>query len=118
MQNYGQHSTPRTTPFPINGNAFIPNARLNHYSAVNNANGCVITTWQGIISNVQPNGNGNLVTLAYVPLLDSGTYGQCCFIVDSDYTEQYQVNNDGSFQYTGSFDPEGRAGQMPEIATL
>jgi hypothetical protein len=102
----------------LNRFAGVPDARRNYYSAVDNANDCVISGWRGIISDVQPNGHGNLVTLDVNPTLISGTYGASPVIFNSDYQEQYQVNNDGTFQYVGSLDPQGLAGQLPAIAGL
>jgi hypothetical protein len=102
----------------LNGYADVPADRTNYYSAVDNANDCEITGWQAIISNVQPNCNGYLVTLSIIPTLASNTFGQSAVIMDSDYSEQYQVNNDGSFTYEGFLDPNGLAGEMPSIATF
>lgn len=102
----------------LNGYAVVPNNRLTYWSAVNNANAFVVMGWQGMITDVQANGNGNLVTVMVSPSLASDTYGQACVILNSDYSEQYQVNNDGTFVYVGSFDPQGLAGQLPGIASL
>lgn len=101
----------------LHGFANVP-ARLNHYSAVNNANDCVIEGWSGLIRNVQPNANDYLVKLDVCPTLTSGTYGPTPVILNGDYSEEYQVNNDGTFQYLGSLDPQGLAGTLPAIAGL
>jgi hypothetical protein len=97
----------------LNGSTFVPNDRTNYYSAVINVNGFVLNDWGGIITNVQPNANGFLVTVDVVPSLSSDTVGPNAIICDSDYSEQYQVFGDGSFQYVGFLDTQGLAGQMP-----
>lgn len=70
----------------LNGYANVPQDRLNYFSALNNANGCTITGWQGYISNVQPNCNGYAVTISITPTLASNTYGQAAVVYDSDYS--------------------------------
>jgi hypothetical protein len=102
----------------LTGWAGLPNDRLNYYSAVDNNNDCVINGWQGIISNVEANCNGYLVTVAVVPLLASDTYGTTAVVMDSDYSEQFQVFKDSTFEYIQSLDPLGLAGQMPGLAGL
>ena len=100
----------------LNGSLRVPNDRLNYYSAVNSQNDCQILGWEGIVTGVAPNANGYLVTLDVHPYLGSVTDGASAFVVSGDYSEQYQVNNDGSFQYTGFLDPQGLAGQLPAIS--
>lgn len=102
----------------LNGYATVPATRTVYYSAINNANDCTITGWQAIITNVTPNCNGYAVTLSIIPTLASNTFGQSALIVDSNYSEGYQVNNNGSFTFLGAQDPYNQAGQMPSIATL
>jgi hypothetical protein len=97
----------------LDGFADVPNDRSNYYSAVNNVNGFVVLGWGGCITNVQPNGNGNLVTIAVTPPLAADGVGALALIIDSEYAEQYQVFADGTFQYVGFLDPLGFAGQMP-----
>lgn len=98
----------------LNGSTFVPNDRTNYYSQVNNVNGFTLNGWQGIITNVQPNPNGNLVTVDVLPGLSSDDVGACAIICDSDYSEQYQVFGDGTFQYIGFLDPQGLGGLMPQ----
>ncbi len=102
----------------INGYAITPADRTTYYSAVNNANGHVVNGWQGIITNVQQNANGYLVSIDVIPSLSSDTGSACEIVFDSDYSEQYQVFADSTFQYVGSLDPQGLAGQMPVIVGL
>jgi len=103
----------------LNGSTFVPNARTNYFSAVYNVNGFEVSSWQSIITNVQPNADGShLVTIDVLPCMSSDTVGACSIILDSDYSEQYQVFGDGSFQYVGFLDPQGLAGQMPLIVGL
>jgi hypothetical protein len=78
-------------------------------------NSCTITGWTGVITGIQPNCNGYLVSVLVTPALSSDVYGASTIVVASDYTEQYQVNNDGSFQYLNSLDPQGLAGQLPDL---
>jgi hypothetical protein len=101
----------------INGYAITPANRTTYFSAVYNSNGFVANGWAGTITNVQPNGNGYLVSVDVIPCM-SCEWAACAIIVDSDYYEQYQVFPDGTFQYVGSFDPQGLAGQMPTIIGL
>jgi hypothetical protein len=93
----------------------VPNDRLTYYSAVNNNNNCTIVGWGGFITGIQPNCNGYLVSVLVTPSLSSPVYGGAAIVIGADYTEQYQVNNDGSFQYLNSLDPQGLAGQMPDL---
>lgn len=102
----------------LNGYNVIPNDRLAYYAAVNNNNGCEISAWQGSITDFQANANGYLVTMSVLPTLSSEEYGPATLVLNSDYTEQFQVNNDGTFAYAGSFDPQGLAGLMPSLAGL
>jgi hypothetical protein len=101
----------------LNGYTGVPNDRLNYYSAIVNADGYSVGVWTGGISSVQPNCNGYLVTVLVTPAFSSPDYGPVGVPVDSDYSEQYQVFNDNTFQYVGSLDPQGLAGQMPAIAS-
>lgn len=101
----------------ISGYAVTPNVRTAYYTTVNNANGYVVNDWCGLITNVQPNANGYLVSVDVVPSLSGNTVA-CGVIVDSDYSEQYQVFADGTFQYVGSLDPQGTSGQMFTIIGL
>ena len=101
----------------MNGYAIMPADRTTYYSAVNNVNGYVVNGWQGIITNVQPNAQGNLVSIDMIPGLSSDT-AACGMIVDTDYSEQYQVFADGTFQFVGAFYAPGSAGQMPTIIGL
>lgn len=101
----------------INSYAISPNDRIIYYSAVDNVNGYMVNGWQGIITNVQQNANGYLASIDVLPDLSSDSAASA-IIVDSDYSEQFQVFPDGSFQYTRSFDPLGQAGQMPTIIGL
>lgn len=101
----------------ISGYAITPPDRTTYFSAVNDDNGYTVNGWRGIITNVQPNANGNLVSVDVLPDL-SCDGAACAVIVDSDYFEQYQVFPDGTFQYVESFDPQGLAGQMPTMVGL
>ncbi len=98
----------------LDGYAVTIDARTAYYSAVDNVNGYTVNGWQGIITDVEQNANGYLVSIDVVPGL-SADWTACAVIVDSDYSEQYQVNNDGSVVYVGSLDPKGLAGQMPTM---
>jgi hypothetical protein len=64
---------------------------------------------------VQANCNGHLVTVQVIPSLSSDVYGPAACAVTFDYSEQYQVNNDGTFQYLGSVFTQALAGQMPYL---
>ena len=101
----------------IDGFAITPADRPTYYSAVNNVNGYVVNGWQGIITNVQANANGNLVSIDVIPALSSDA-AACAIIVDSDYSEHYQVFPDGTFQFVGAFFAAGSSGQMPTIIGL
>lgn len=93
----------------------VPKDQLTYFSAVNNSNNCVILFWLGIITNVQANCNGYFVTVQVIPSLTSTVYGAAAFAMTTDYSEHYQVNNDGTFQYQGSVYTQALAGQMPNI---
>ncbi len=97
----------------LNGFTEVHDARSNFYSAVINNNGFVVNRWSGVIESVEPNANGNLVTLLVSAGLSSDATGPATFMAPTGYLEQYQVNNDGTFQYVQSLDPKGLAGQLP-----
>ena len=100
----------------INGFAMTPADRMTYYSAMNNVNGYVIDSWCGFITNVQQNANGYLVSIDVLPEISGAA--ACAIVTGVDYSEQYQVFADGSFQYVGSLDPQGLAGQMPGVIGL
>jgi len=102
----------------IDGFAITPADRASYYSAVNNVNGYTVNSWQGIITNVQQNANGYLVSVDVLPGLSEDNGSACAITANSDYSEQFQVFADGTFQYVGSLDPQGLAGQMPVIVGL
>ena len=53
----------------INGDVNIPIARTNYYSTVNNVNGYNLNGWGGIITSIQPNAHGYLVSIDVQPEL-------------------------------------------------
>jgi hypothetical protein len=93
----------------FDGSTIVPNAQTTYYSAFMNNQDYPLNGWQGIVENVQSNNGGYLVTLQVVPMLDTGS------AIENDYTEQYQVNNDGTYQYIQSFDPQNLAGQSTPL---
>ena len=101
----------------IDGNTVTPNDRTTYFSAFNIANGYVVNGWGGMIANVQQNANGHLVSIDVLPSLSSDI-AACAIIVDSDYSEQYQVFPDGAIQFVGALDPQGMAGQMHSVIGL
>ena len=101
----------------IDGFAITPADRPTYYSAVYNVNGYVVNGWQGIITTVQANANGNLVSIDVIPGLSSDA-APSAMIVDSDYSERYQVFPDGTFQFVGAYYAAGSSGQMPTIIGL
>ena len=94
----------------LNGFNGLPTSRRTFWSDYTAANGYPIWGWTGFITSAQPNGNGFLVTLNVQAAI--GADGGAYMIMDSPYLETYQVNNDGSFGYIQSFDPNGMAGQV------
>ncbi len=93
----------------LNGFAGLPDARSAFFAAYNPNNGFEIGGWYAMIVASQPNGNGYLVTLSISPsMMVSGSADSLIF--DLVYQEQYQVNNDGTFAYVTSFDPNGQTG--------
>jgi hypothetical protein len=88
----------------------IPNDRLNYYAAI------TVNNWTGLVTDVQPDGNGGYIVTATVdPLMDSTEYGSSGSML-SDYSETYAIAIDGSVTYLGFHDPNGWAGLATEFA--
>ena len=94
----------------LQGDSGYPNNRATFFSGYNANNGFTMRGWGAYITAVEPNGNSYLVTLRICPGLYSPNIGACCIILDLAYTEQYQVNAGGTYQYINSFDPMNAAG--------
>ena len=99
----------------LQGDSGYPNNRATFFSGYNADNGFTMRGWGAYITAVEPNGNGYLVTLSITPGLSSTTIGTICLIADLNYSEQYQVNNDGTFQYVASFDSNNAAGLVSTL---
>jgi hypothetical protein len=94
----------------LNGFTGYPVNRANFFAGYVNA-GYTIYGWNAVIFAAQQNGNGYLVTLGVAPGM-SPSNGRDIIINDLAYSEQYQVNNDGTFAYVGSLDPNNQAGMV------
>ena len=99
----------------LTGFTGYPNDRATFFAGYNDSNGFSLSGWGAWIHAVQANGNGFLVTVSVSPGLSSSKIGADCQIDDLAYTEQYQINNDGTFQYIASFDPNNQAGQVSAL---
>ena len=102
----------------LNGSVFVPTSRTTYYAAVNNQGNYSIIGWGAHVENVQADGNGGYnVTLSISPGIVDSTYDLNSTIFDLNYLETYNVGN-GGYNYIGSTDPEGRAGQLPLIIRM
>jgi hypothetical protein len=93
----------------LNGFTGLPAGRAAFFSGYSADNGFLIGGWSSLIASVQQNCNGYLVTLNVAPGMSSNS-GTDCVINDLIYSEIYQVNNDGTFNYVSSLDPNNQSG--------
>ena len=99
----------------LTGYPNVPPDRTNYYSSVVGQAGYSINGWGGLVSNVQPNCYGNLVTVQVFVNLSSDTLGPATIVLSSYYFEQFQVNNDNTINYLGFLDPNATTGQQFEM---
>jgi hypothetical protein len=93
----------------LNGSAFVPQDRLDYYSAYTNSDTDKITGWCVDLRDVQANCDGFLATIQVHPSITSSTKGAQVIILPN-YYEQYQISN-GQVDYQGFLDPDGSSGQ-------
>ena len=107
----------KSMPDILDGYTLTPKDRLAYDAAVDTKDFRPIQ-WSGCIRDVRRKSRGHLVTIGIIPLMSSDHIGACTVVLDSDYSEQYQVFIDGSFRSVGFLDRQGLAGRMPEMAGL
>jgi len=108
-------ATYRSLAQAFNGFTGLPNSRTAFFAGYSAANGWSIDGWTSFIAAAQPNAGGALVTLAVQPVLTGLNLGVGDYVIgDLTYFETYQVNNDSTFIYVQSFDPNNQAGQVSQ----
>ena len=94
----------------LNGSAFVPQDRVDYYSAYANSDTDKITSWWANLQQVQANCNGFLVTIRVQPSISSSEKGAQTILLGPNYYEQYQISN-GQVAYQGFLDPDRSSGQ-------
>lgn len=91
----------------LSGRSEVPRDRLDYYSAYKKSKDFEpIVGWRGAVAEVATEPGGKLVTVKVTP-----DFGMPVFVMN-EYRERYFIGADGSIQYRGSWDPEGKAGQI------
>lgn len=91
----------------LDGRSEVPRDRLDYYSAYKKSKDFEpIVGWRGAVTEVAAEPGGKLVTVKVTP-----DFGMPVFVMN-EYRERYFIGADGSIQYRGSWDPEGKAGQI------
>jgi hypothetical protein len=94
----------------LNGSAFVPKDRLLYYAAYADSKTDTINSWAALVDDVEPNGDGCLVTIRVQPGISSTISGPATILLGPDDYEQYQVGDD-RVVYQGFLDPQGSAGR-------
>lgn len=100
----------------LTGFTGYPDNRAAFFAGYTPANDFNLTGWLAQITAAQQNGAGYLATVSVMPYMTD--LGSDAVITDLAYSEQYQVNNDGTFSYVGSLDPNGQAGLVSSVIDL
>ena len=80
--------------------ATVPNDRLTYFSAYPN-----VTRWAGLVTNVQANNNGYVVTINVC--MNPST----AEVYASNYVENWFIDANDNATYLGFLDPDGTSGQ-------
>ena len=94
----------------------VPNDRTRYYAAIIDPPDSDVHNWNGLVTDVQADGNGGFVVTATVdPLMDLTEYGSSGSM-RSDYAERWLIAADGTVAYLGFLDPNGWAGLATAFA--
>ena len=92
----------------------IPDDRIEFFSSLRTQPNLSIHRWGGVVETVDPTSGGYVVTVKVMPVVHQNGSSRTVILTPHAYYEQFLVGKNGSCQFLGSLDPEGKAGQRIE----